>query len=200
MDYDYHYNALISKARNRTLTGYIEKHHIIPRAYNGTNDPTNIVELTAREHFVAHLLLSKIYGGKMIHALFMMSTRSGYTNRIYGKLREKFSLLISQNAERSNKISSSLKGYKKSEEHIANWTTSRKRNKSFVQTQEHKDKISKALSGEGNPMYGKTHTDDAKQKIVEANKQKVVCPHCGKNGGIAIMKRWHFDRCKDKVL
>jgi hypothetical protein len=25
-----------------------------------------------------------------------------------------------------------------------------------------------------------------------------TCPHCGKTGGGRIMKRWHFDRCKDK--
>ena len=45
-------------------------------------------------------------------------------------------------------------------------------------------------------MFGKTHSDSAKQKIIEANKVKITCPHCGKVGGIAIMKRWHFDNCK----
>jgi ssDNA-binding Zn-finger/Zn-ribbon topoisomerase 1 len=34
------------------------------------------------------------------------------------------------------------------------------------------------------------------KKIIEANEQKVECPHCKKIGGIAIMKRWHFDLCK----
>lgn len=201
MDYQKIYNQLIERGQRRNvLKGYVEKHHIIPVAYNGSDEPSNIVELTAREYFIAHLLLSKIYGGKMVHALFMMTTRNGYTNRVYGTLREQFSILLSQNTERSRKISESLKGYKKSEEHIANWINSRKRNKSFIHTQEQDEKISRALSGEGNPMYGKTHTPDAKQKIIEANRQKVVCPHCGKNGGIAIMKRWHFDRCKGKVL
>jgi hypothetical protein len=23
----------------------------------------------------------------------------------------------------------------------------------------------------------------------------VTCPHCGKQGGLGIMKRWHFDNC-----
>ena len=27
----------------------------------------------------------------------------------------------------------------------------------------------------------------------------VSCPHCGKEGGKTIMKRWHFDNCKSKV-
>ena len=24
------------------------------------------------------------------------------------------------------------------------------------------------------------------------------CPHCGKEGGKAVMRRWHFDNCKIK--
>ena len=27
----------------------------------------------------------------------------------------------------------------------------------------------------------------------------IVCPHCGKNGGITIMRRWHFDNCKNAI-
>jgi hypothetical protein len=29
-----------------------------------------------------------------------------------------------------------------------------------------------------------------------AFQQKIECPHCGKIGRLAIMKRWHFDKCK----
>ena len=45
-------------------------------------------------------------------------------------------------------------------------------------------------------LWGKTHNEEARKIISEANKQKVSCPHCGKTGGIAIMKRWHFGNCK----
>lgn len=38
---------------------YTETHHIIPKCINGTNDKNNLVELTAREHFIAHKLLFK---------------------------------------------------------------------------------------------------------------------------------------------
>lgn len=40
---------------------YTEKHHIVPRCMNGTNSDENLVVLTAKEHFVAHHLLCKIY-------------------------------------------------------------------------------------------------------------------------------------------
>jgi len=36
-------------------------HHIIPRSLGGLNDKINLVNLTAREHYIAHLLLWKIY-------------------------------------------------------------------------------------------------------------------------------------------
>jgi len=71
------YNLIINKAKNRTLTGYTEKHHIIPSSLGGTNNKENLVSLTAREHFVCHLLLTKMTTGnakyKMNFALHMLS-------------------------------------------------------------------------------------------------------------------------------
>lgn len=55
--------------KNRTLnplskTDYGEKHHIIPKSLGGDNSKTNIVRLTAKEHFICHLLLVKMTEGK----------------------------------------------------------------------------------------------------------------------------------------
>lgn len=55
------YNQLIDNARIRQLVGYCEKHHIQPKSLGGSNDPVNIVKLTAREHYLAHLLLTKMF-------------------------------------------------------------------------------------------------------------------------------------------
>ena len=57
--------------------------------------------------------------------------------------------------EFGEKISKSLRGYKKSEE--------AKRKQSL----NHKD-----VSGSNNPMYGKTHTDKVRQRLREANTGK----------------------------
>ena len=71
------YNSLINKAQNRIVLGYAEKHHIIPSALGGTNEKDNIVKLTPREHFICHLLLTKMTIGnaryKMNFALHMLS-------------------------------------------------------------------------------------------------------------------------------
>lgn len=54
------YIEYLKKLGKRNLE-YSEKHHIIPRCLGGTNDKDNLIELTAREHFLAHYLLMKIY-------------------------------------------------------------------------------------------------------------------------------------------
>lgn len=83
MNYLLHYNILIDNARNRnwskqTAPCYTERHHIVPKSVGGTNDPSNIVCLTAKEHFVAHHLLFHIHTGdskkKMAFAWFNMCT------------------------------------------------------------------------------------------------------------------------------
>jgi hypothetical protein len=67
------YNQITDRARYRIIEGYTEKHHIKPRSLGGTDDADNLVELTAREHFICHWLLTKMTTGedraKMIYAL-----------------------------------------------------------------------------------------------------------------------------------
>lgn len=200
MNYQKIYEAIVSKAQNRnTIEGYFEKHHIVPTSLGGTDDEMNIVKLTSREHFIAHVLLAKIYGGKMITAAYLMSTR-GNKSRDYSVLREQHISRIKGNKERGIKISKSLSGKVKTEEHVSNWKISRASNDGWKRTEEQNQKLSVSISGHKNPMYGKTHSAEARKIISEANKQKVVCPHCGKIGGISIMKRWHFANCKNQLV
>jgi len=81
------YAALVERAHDREIDGYTERHHILPRCFglSGNKDPLNIVQLTAREHFVAHELLARMFSPssnhaiKMRHALRMISqTKNRY--------------------------------------------------------------------------------------------------------------------------
>lgn len=92
------YYSIIEKSRSRILEDYFEKHHVIPRSLGGSNELDNIVKLTAREHFICHLLLTKIVVGadksKMYQAAWMMACVHGngqeryrVNNRTYEKLR-----------------------------------------------------------------------------------------------------------------
>jgi hypothetical protein len=74
MNYQRIYTQLIERAQGRILEGYTEKHHILPKCLGGSNDKENLVELTAREHFLCHMLLCEIYPkeNKLKYALWCM--------------------------------------------------------------------------------------------------------------------------------
>ncbi len=54
------YYNIVNRAKSRPINGYTEKHHIIPKSLNGTNKKDNLVHLTAKEHRLCHLLLTKM--------------------------------------------------------------------------------------------------------------------------------------------
>lgn len=95
MNYQVHYDRLIERARGRQLGGYKERHHVLPRCLGGSNAESNLVDLTAEEHFVAHQLLVKIHphSSRVIHAANLMANR-GQNNKCYGWLRRKHSLAL----------------------------------------------------------------------------------------------------------
>ncbi|QQM13929.1 homing endonuclease [Acinetobacter phage Morttis] len=87
MNYKRIYDELINNALNRASVkskaapGELETHHIVPKCIGGTNDTTNLVNLTTREHIIAHLLLAKIHGGKLVRAAMAMHMGALYINR-----------------------------------------------------------------------------------------------------------------------
>jgi hypothetical protein len=96
------YNFIIKRAQIRMLTSYTEKHHIVPKSMGGSNAKENLAILTAREHFVCHLLLVKMTTGenksKMAHAAWRMCCANkqehGITARAYEKIRTAHSTLL----------------------------------------------------------------------------------------------------------
>ena len=74
-------------------------------------------------------------------------------------------------------------------------------------TEEHKQYMSKLLSGKNNPAYGKPgYWADKeipqwvreKMKIGNKNKQKKNCVYCNKDFDPVNYKRWHDQNCKSK--
>lgn len=64
MNYIKIYYKIIENAKNQIRQkslGYFEKHHIIPKCMTGNNNKSNLVLLTAKEHFICHHLLYKSY-------------------------------------------------------------------------------------------------------------------------------------------
>jgi hypothetical protein len=93
MNYQKIYDIIIDRSKNRILEGYVEKHHIIPECLGGTDDPSNLVVLTAREHYIVHQLLVKMYpdNHKLIYAANMMTVNrynQPRNNRTYDWLKK----------------------------------------------------------------------------------------------------------------
>ena len=51
-------NILNTRGRFNCGNEYYERHHIVPKCMNGGNEEDNLIDLYAREHFIAHKLLA----------------------------------------------------------------------------------------------------------------------------------------------
>jgi hypothetical protein len=88
-----HYQILVNRSltRKKETNVYYEKHHYVPKSILKNN---NVVHLTAREHYIAHLLLSKCvninYRKKMIFAVTSMKFKVLPKIKCNSKLYDKF--------------------------------------------------------------------------------------------------------------
>jgi len=109
MNYKKLYNNIITKRQSCPLKDdeYGERHHIIPKSLQGDNSSENIIKLSAREHFICHFLLTKIYKYetfewyKMNNAFIMMKCNSSnqnryFNNRLYECRKKAFSVAMSK--------------------------------------------------------------------------------------------------------
>ena len=128
-------------------------HHIVPRHAGGTDDPSNLVELTIEEHANAHKELYEQYGRWQDYVAWqgllgliteeermeiMYSARRGEGNFFYGKKHtEETKRIIGE----KNKIAN--KGKKRSAQYV--------------------EMMRERMTGENNPRYGKDAWNKGKQ-------------------------------------
>lgn len=68
-------DILLKRGRFIITDEYHERHHIIPKCKNGTDDEENLIDLFDREHFIAHKLLVKENPDdyQLLHAYMLMA-------------------------------------------------------------------------------------------------------------------------------
>lgn len=155
MNYQKHYDLLIERAKNRSIlkTEYKESHHIIPKSIGGSNHKSNLVDLFPEEHIIAHLLLMRIhnYHPKLVYAVsamtegFNKSKDNVINNKKYGFLRRKISNIKSEYLTENHFIKK-------------------------MNDEEREEFLNNNVRGENNPMFGKKHTLDTKNKTSKINK------------------------------
>ena len=201
-----YFNIIKSAQIRDLLSGYSEKHHIIPKSLGGSNKKDNLVILTAREHFICHWLLTKMVEGddlrKMKHAIWRMlvqgrdfQIRYKPNSHTYDSLRKKYGSLrkgITTPDEVKQKISKANKG-----------RLAGKNNPMYgnTHTAESRKKISEKAQGRTPWNLGVTHTDEVKQKMstLALQRTKYKCEHCGVECVKCNYNRWHGDNCRSIV-
>ena len=215
------YENLIEKAVIRkTVLGYKEIHHIVPKSWGGLNTANNLVHLTAREHYIAHLLLWKIdspkdYRIKMNHAFNAMcimkdselhnKPRYKVNSKIFEKLKLERHIYFTTDPEVQVRL-----------KRVAKEVGSRSKGENFKRLTGERFRNRTDTRGELNGMYGRKHSPEAIQKMKEALKTRVIkketiekrkatvyanrrtCEHCGKICMLTNYKRWHGNNCKTK--
>lgn len=218
MDYQKIYNKLVNRARGRKklrkgTEGYVyyESHHIVPKCLGGDNSKDNLVFLTAEEHWIAHLLLVKMYPGNdlLVFACQAMSMVGGNnrrtTNKLFGWVRRAYSEATSNRnrgrivtEEQRQKISNALKGRPALHQQGGN---------NVAKRPEVAMKISQANKGR---VLG-PRSEETKKKIAESNKghkglagdanpasRRVCCAICRKETALPNLSRDH-KKCIDKL-
>jgi len=185
MDHSHVYNQLIKQAQGRTRPiVYTEKHHIVPRCLGGSNDKSNLVYLTAREHLLAHKLLDKIYpdNRKIFFALWSMLTMKNDdmkripNSREYEKAKIRMAAQMSQIQKgRKRPPQTELHRKRNSESQLGKVLSEetkskiREKRKLQITTDETRAKISASGSGENNAFFGKKHTEETRALISKNN-------------------------------
>ena len=193
------YRSIVRRSRKRgldkrVLDGYYEEHHVLPVALGGTDDPKNRVLLTAREHFLCHLLLTRMTEGadlvRMKHAFSYMALchssthdRHKTNSHWYQKARE--FAAQSRDAQWKANISRALKGRKLSSESIEKM---RKSLTGRTLTEEHRRSISRASKERG-------FSERAKRRMIESkSKCYLATDPSGTQQTVTNLKDWRRQR------
>lgn len=147
--YDEYIKRILDSRENvKDSENYQEIHHILPRCMGGEDNKENLICLYAQEHYYAHKLLA-LENPENNSLQYAWLAVTGWKNKNH-----------------QDEIKLSPEEYEKVRINVANHMRNRKI------TEETKHKISQNhadISGEKNPMYGKHHTKETREKIRQAN-------------------------------
>jgi hypothetical protein len=174
MNYTKIYNNLIDTLKNRIPTEgiYYERHHIVPKCLGGNNSKENLILLSAREHYIAHQLLCKIYPTHQGLAFACRSMTTGtngnrITNREYEWIKTHHSKRMIE--KYANKSNHPMYGKKHTLE-----TKNKLRSKALGRThsEESKEKIKRGVRLNHIKFIGIPLSEERKHKISIANTGK----------------------------
>ena len=186
-------NILETRGRFACGDEYHERHHIVPRCVGGTNDEYNLIDLFAREHFIAHKMLAEENPNEegLLYAWWCMSiqtnehTKERYqlTAEEYEEVRTKFASLMSDKMSGDGNRMWNRPWWdedtpqNKIDEWKNNIVEATKRRWQDPEFKERMCKQRKGMNcGEANPMYGKIVSEETRQKISQTSRERWADP------------------------
>lgn len=155
--YTFIQNIIESRGQWNSPTKYWEGHHIIPKCLGGLGNArqrhSNIVRLTAAEHFTAHKLLVELFpdNHKLAYAFWAMCTCS--SSAIIATAEDYESARAARSKTIGKDVQDKLLGLSADISARVNH--------------------SKAQAGELNGFYGKAHTESSRKKLADATSKAV---------------------------
>lgn len=165
------YNEIVSrgKSRGKLNEGYMERHHILPKSLGGSDDDSNLVYLTAREHYLCHRFLVRMCvvpkeKKSMAWALHLMMHKvNPYQDRYLPKSRTYE--LVREEFKRIQKETP----YVRTAEHSAKIAAANsKRLKGTKFSDEVKAKMSASHKGKTSPRKGVKLSDEIRERMRQA--------------------------------
>lgn len=203
MNYQKIYDDICKRGQVRVLSKdiYTEKHHIIPRCLGGSDEKSNLTGLTAKEHYLVHLILArKLYpqNSKLWFALHRMIYSCNEFQERYipsGKIYEMLKLEVNRKLSEMGRYNlgktwEELYGIERAtlmklecSIRMQNQITSdemrehrRQRRLGKIASAETKLLIGKSSSerqqGEKNVMFGKNHSEKSKKQMSVNSRKK----------------------------
>jgi hypothetical protein len=211
MDYQKLYDDLITFRQEHPAQGYTERHHIVMRSMGGSDDDLNLVALTGREHWIAHLLLHKIHRNeKTAHACHMMAMRCEERGIAYiknSRMYEKIRLECAKYIGLNNSHAQRGKG---NSQYGTCWICNYELNENRKISKE--DVIPDGWIA-GRITIGHKHTEATKEKIKathntdeyrekmrKINKGKILSPVHKQKLSESAKVRWLDDEYRDKII
>lgn len=180
---DFIQNILNTRGRFACGEEYHERHHIIPKCMGGTNDEDNLIDLFAKEHFIAHKLLALEHpdNNKLVLAWTMMAfpknkdqTRYELSPEEYEEARKAISVAMSGRKlsdETKKRLSDAHKGIPCSEKAKQRTIDV---HKGVKLSEEHKKKIKEASIGRVFSNEHKVNISKSKKGKPLSESQKVA--------------------------
>lgn len=200
-------NILNTRGRFACGEEYYERHHIIPKCMGGRDEEDNLIDLFAREHFIAHKLLAleNPENDSLIYAWSCMAFPNNNMQQRYELTPDEYEevrIALSETRKgkpRSDAVKKKISAKAKERYQDPVYYEKMKQAAKDRCTDEFRRNISERMkgkvAGKNNPMFGRNHTEDTRKRQSELKQGMYV----GENNPMYGRTWWDENTPQEKI-